>query len=74
VIVDHALRALADGLPVRCDSCLSSELIAVLETVAWPRDAAAIRSILPNLAQLPAGTTTEEVELFLSCREQRPAE
>ena len=65
VILGHALRALEDGLPVRCDSCLSRELIASLEKVQWPRDPGAIRSVLPHL---PVDATDEEVQLFLNCR------
>jgi hypothetical protein len=32
------------------------------------------RQIRPLLAQLPAGTTYAEVELFLKCRRQLPQE
>ena len=71
VILGHALRALEDGLPVRCESCLSQELIAVLATTPWPREPGRIRSILPTL---PPGTTYDEVQLFLNCRGPQPVE
>jgi hypothetical protein len=71
VIVGHALRALEDGLPVRCESCLSHELIGELDNVQWPPEPGRVRLILPNL---PPGTTYDEVQLFLNCRGQRTSE
>lgn len=71
VILKHALQALDDGWPVRSESCLSSELIAALEKVQWSGEAAQSRSLLPRL---PPGTTQQEIELFLKCRGQRPAD
>ncbi len=70
-ILDHAIRALDDGWPVRSGSCLSRELIAALDGVQWSGDAAEARSIPPDL---PPGTTQQEVDLFLKCRAQRPVE
>ena len=69
VILEHAIRALDDGWPVRSESCLSRELIAALDGVQWSGDAAEARSIPPDL---PPGTTQQEVGLFLKCRAQRP--
>jgi ATP-dependent DNA helicase RecQ len=70
-ILDHALRALEDGWPVRCELCLGAELIASLQQVDWPREPVPIQSILPRL---PRGTTYQEVQLFLKCRAQGPGD
>ena len=70
-ILDHALRALEDGWPVRCELCLGADLIASLQQVEWPREPVPIQSILPRL---PPGTTYQEVQLFLKCRAQGPGD
>jgi hypothetical protein len=67
VIIDHASRALDCGWPVRVESILRPDVIAALRAVVGEHDPPQIR---PLLEQLPAGTTYEEVELFLKCRRQ----
>ena len=71
VILDHAMRAVDDGRPVRPESCLPSELISALETLVGPVPP---RQIRPLLAQLPNGTRYEEVQLFIKCRTRRSKE
>jgi ATP-dependent DNA helicase RecQ len=70
VIIDHASRALDCGWPVRVESILRPDVIVALRAVVGEHDPPQIR---PLLEQLPAGTTNEEVELFLKCRRQPPA-
>jgi ATP-dependent DNA helicase RecQ len=67
VVLDHALRAIDEGLPIRADWCLSEEVMAVLNAVVDPHDSPRIGPLLP---QLPAGTLYEEVQLYLKCRQQ----
>jgi len=69
VIVDHAARALDCGWPLRPEWILGPEVIAALQAVAGAEDRPQIR---PLLAQLPSGTTYEEVEFFLKCRRRPP--
>jgi len=64
-MLDHVLRALDDGRPVRAEWCLSAELLTALEAAVGPDEPARIR---PLLAQLPAGTRDAEVRLYLRCR------
>ena len=70
VILDHTLRALEEGWPVRPERCLSAELAAALDRLAEqePTD-----QVAPLLARLPRGTTYQEVQIYLKCRgERRP--
>lgn len=66
VVLDHALRALEDGWPVRSEWVLSSTLSAALEEVIGDNP---VRRVRPLLSELPDGTRYEEVQLFLKCRE-----
>jgi ATP-dependent DNA helicase RecQ len=68
VILDHALRALEEGWPVRPELCVSAELAAALDGLV-ERDS--IDTTDPLLAQLPKGTTRQEVLLYLTCRRQK---
>jgi ATP-dependent DNA helicase RecQ len=70
VVLDHALRAMESGLPVRAEWCLSSEVLGALEKAVGPSHASHVR---PLLSQLPAGACYEEVQLFLKCRTQATA-
>jgi ATP-dependent DNA helicase RecQ len=67
VLLDHVLRALDDAWPVRLQWCLTSELISQLEKTVGRSSP---DRIAPLLAQLPAGTLYEEVQLYLKCRDQ----
>jgi hypothetical protein len=67
VVLDHLLRALDEGLPVRAERCLGPELLAALEREVGGQRQPAIR---PLLARLPAGTRHAEVQLFLKCRQR----
>jgi hypothetical protein len=69
VIVDHALQALEDGLPLRPEWCLTPELLAALKPLIGRTPPLSIRQLLPHL---PAGTRYEEVDLYLKCRRQMP--
>jgi ATP-dependent DNA helicase RecQ len=71
VILDHAARALDCGWPLRVESLFRPAVLESLRTVIGEEDP---RQIRPLLAQLPAGTTYAEVELFLKCRRQLPQE
>jgi len=64
-ILDHVLRALEDGWPVRAEWCLSADLLRALDAVVGPDEPAEIR---PLLARLPPGTRYAEVQLYLMCR------
>jgi hypothetical protein len=61
------LRAIEEGLPVLAETCLPPELVAALKGVIGSTEPAQIR---PLLARLPAGTSYQEVELFLKSRRQ----
>jgi len=65
VILDHALRALEEGWPVRPEQCLSAELAAALDRLAEREPTIQIG---PLLAQLPQGAAHQEVQLYLKCR------
>jgi ATP-dependent DNA helicase RecQ len=67
VVLEHALRAAADGWGVRPEWFLTPELLAALEAVV---EQGPPEEIGPILARLPAGTRAEEVEWFLRCRRQ----
>jgi ATP-dependent DNA helicase RecQ len=64
-ILDHMLRAVEEGWPVRVEWCLSGELVAALSRTASLEEP--VRSLL---ARLPPGTRYEEVQLFLKCRQR----
>jgi hypothetical protein len=70
VVLDHALRAAAEGLEVRSDWFLSPALAAQLVQLVGNERAPRIRSLL---AQLPAGTRYEDVQWFLMCRQRSAA-
>ena len=64
-VLDHVLRAIEEGWPVEARWCLGPELLsAVAATVGQDEP----RQIRPLLAQLPPGTTYQQVEIFLKCR------
>jgi hypothetical protein len=65
VVLDHALRAADAGWPVDPGWFLSPESLQAFATIIGPEMPERIR---PLLAQLPAGTRYEEVQLFLKCR------
>jgi hypothetical protein len=65
VVLDHALRAADAGWTVDPGWFLSPESLQALGAVIGPETPERIR---PLLAQLPAGTRYEEVQLFLKCR------
>ncbi|HEV7222108.1 MAG TPA: RQC domain-containing protein, partial [Pirellulales bacterium] len=65
VVLDHALRAADAGWTVDPGWFLSPESLQALAAVIGPETPERIR---PLLAQLPAGTRYEEVQLFLKCR------
>ncbi len=66
-VLDHALRAIDEGLPVRAEWCLSEEVLASMTIVDGFQEPVRIGALLP---QLPAGTLYEEVQLYLKCRQQ----
>ena len=68
-IVDHALRAVEEGMPVQPEWCLAAELLTALENLVDPAQPPATSSLLP---QLPPDTRREEVDLYLKCRRQTP--
>lgn len=66
-VLEHAIRALEAGLPVRAEMCLGGELVAALKAAVGaegPDDAGRL------LARLPAGIRQEEVQLFLKASQQ----
>ncbi len=69
VLLDHLLRALDEGMPVRAEWCLGPELLGALERAVAGQSRPPIRSLL---ARLPAGTRHAEVQLFLKCRQRAP--
>lgn len=64
-ILEHVIRAVEEGWPVRMERCLSAELLRALDAVVGPDQPAEIR---PLLARLPSGTRYAEVQLYLMCR------
>jgi ATP-dependent DNA helicase RecQ len=66
-VLDHLLRALEEGLPVRAEWCLGPQLLRALEREIGPEPRPAIR---PLLARLPTGSRHAEVQLFLKCRQR----
>lgn len=64
-ILDHALRAVEQGLPVELSWFLSSGQIAAIEAVVGGQPPERIR---PLLARLPKEIRYEHVQLFLRCR------
>jgi len=69
-VLAHARQALQNGLRLRPEWLLPAETVAELDRLTEAGDsppAAALR------AQLPPGTTLEEVELYLICRKQTDA-
>jgi ATP-dependent DNA helicase RecQ len=67
-ILDHVLRAIEEGWPVNADWCLAPELLGALEKIVGSDPPAQIR---PLLAQLPPGTSYEQVQIYLKCRQGR---
>jgi len=68
-ILDHALRAVEEGWPLRAETCLSIELLEALQSLVDRDQPVQIRPLLPRL---PPGTRYQEVQLFLKCRRERP--
>ena len=68
-LLDHLLRAVEEGLPVKAEWCLGPTLLAALEKVVCDGEPERIRPLLP---ELPGGTRYEEVQLFLKCRRASP--
>ena len=64
-VVDHVLRAAEENRPIRPEWCLGPELLEALERLVGDD---APRQIRPLLAQLPAGTRYEQVQIYLKCR------
>jgi hypothetical protein len=64
-VLDHALRAVENGLPVELSWFLSADQIAAIETVVGREPPERIR---PLLAKLPKEIRYEHVQLFLRCR------
>jgi ATP-dependent DNA helicase RecQ len=64
-VLDHALRAIEEGWPVEARWCLGAELVAAVAAAVGDDEP---RQIRPLLAQLPPGTTYQQVEIFLKCR------
>lgn len=69
-LLDHLLRAVEEGWPVKAEWCLGPALLAALEKVVCDGEPERIRPLLP---ELPGGTRYEEVQLFLKCRRSPPA-
>jgi ATP-dependent DNA helicase RecQ len=67
VILDHLLRAVEEGWPVRAEWCLSAELLEALRRTGGLEEPVQVRSLL---SRLPSGTRYEEVQLFLKCRQR----
>jgi ATP-dependent DNA helicase RecQ len=67
-VLDHASRALDEGLPVRADLCLAHELISALDGLIGGEAPVDLR---PILAQLPKGTNYQQVQLYVKCRGRR---
>jgi ATP-dependent DNA helicase RecQ len=65
VLLDHALRALEEHWPIAVETCLSPELLAALKQCIGEQIPQQLR---PLLAQLPAGTCYEEVQLYVLCQ------
>ena len=64
-VLDHVLRAIEEGWPVQSRWCLGPELLAAMAAVVGEDEP---RQIRPLLAQLPPGTSYQQVEIFLKCR------
>ncbi len=64
-VLDHVLRAIEEGWPVEARWCLGPELLAAMAAVVGEDEP---RQIRPLLAQLPPGTSYQQVEIFLKCR------
>ncbi len=64
-VLDHALRAVEEGWRVEARWCLPPELLAAVSAVVGEERP---RQIRPLLAQLPPGTSYQQVEIFLKCR------
>lgn len=67
-ILDHMIRAVDAGWPVRAEWCLPAELLETLRRAVGPEQPVDTRSLL---SRLPPGTRPAEVELFLRCRASR---
>lgn len=67
VVLDHALRAVDEGWPVRVEWCCSEEVLAAMAAVIGSQQPTRIG---PLLSQLPPGTLYEEVQLYLKCLHQ----
>jgi len=68
---DHARRAAEEGRPVRPEWCLPADLCRALGAMVDSRTPVVADSLL---AKLPPGTRSEDVALFLKCRDsaERP--
>jgi len=64
-VLDHLVRAVEEGWPVRAEWCLSAELLEALRRAVGSERSPDVRSLL---SRLPPGTRAGEVELFLRCR------
>lgn len=67
VVVDHLLRALDDGLPVRAEWCLSADALAAIESAIGPEPSSELGRLWSQVPGIPYA----EVELFVKCRGQR---
>jgi len=71
LVVDHAIRAVDCGWPMRPEWCLDEKLISALEAAIGHETPERIRPILEHLAE---GTRYEEVQLYLKCRGHKQEE
>jgi ATP-dependent DNA helicase RecQ len=71
VVLDHALRAADEGLPIDSAWFLSPELVTSIDEVLGKSPPARIR---PLLERLPRGTRYEAVQLVLKARRTPPSE
>jgi ATP-dependent DNA helicase RecQ len=64
-LLDHVFQAAENGLKIRSAWYLSADTITTLDALVGDHPPTQIR---PLLAQLPAGTRYEEVQIYLKCR------
>jgi len=66
MVLDHALRAAGEGLPVDATWFLTPQAVTTIEAAVGEQTSVSIRQLLPKL---PRGTRYEEVQLVLKARE-----
>jgi hypothetical protein len=66
-VLEHAIRAIDHGLPVRAEMCLGPELLAALKAAVQAEGSTDAGRLL---ARLPSGTRREEVQVFLKAGQQ----